>query len=201
MRPLLIHCTNSSSFPAANTGSLDVQLWIHAPLCAGRVARTPRRAAMSSWRSDHAKDHADMRLTSGSHVVVASATAFRSPRAAENQFRAPAWTGIVFQNSRISLNAGRRACEPAAKPAIPGVILVHNGFVWPERTHIANLLMVLVLAMPDPMSNAHSTNDKYQMQDTRQDKAPGTPGGRALHAARRARRGRGPERGPGPSFI
>jgi hypothetical protein len=30
MRPLLIHCTNISSFPAANTGSLDVQLWLHA---------------------------------------------------------------------------------------------------------------------------------------------------------------------------
>jgi hypothetical protein len=42
--------------------------------------------------------------------------------------------GIVFRNSRISLSAGPRACEPAAKPAIPGVILVHNGFVWPERT-------------------------------------------------------------------
>jgi hypothetical protein len=42
---------------------------------------------------------------------------------------------IVFRNSRISLSAGRRACEPAAKPAIPGVILLHNGFVWPERTH------------------------------------------------------------------
>jgi hypothetical protein len=35
--------------------------------------------------------------------------------------------GIVFRISRISLSAGRRACEPAAKPAIPG-------FVWPERT-------------------------------------------------------------------
>jgi hypothetical protein len=35
--------------------------------------------------------------------------------------------GIVVRNSRISLSAGRRACEPAAKPAIPGVILVHNG--------------------------------------------------------------------------
>jgi hypothetical protein len=95
----ITHCTDIciSSFRAANTGSLDVQLWIHAPLCAGRVARTPRRAARSFWRSDHAKDHADMRLTCGSHVVgegvVASATAFRSPRAAENQFRAPAWTG------------------------------------------------------------------------------------------------------------
>jgi hypothetical protein len=38
--------------------------------------------------------------------------------------------GIVFRS------AGRRACEPAAKPAmaIPGVILLRNGFVWPERT-------------------------------------------------------------------
>jgi hypothetical protein len=31
--------------------------------------------------------------------------------------------GIVFRNSRNSLSAGRRACEPAAKPAIPGVSL------------------------------------------------------------------------------
>jgi hypothetical protein len=42
--------------------------------------------------------------------------------------------GIVFRNSRISLSAGRRACEPAAKPAILGAILLHNGFFWPERT-------------------------------------------------------------------
>jgi hypothetical protein len=44
--------------------------------------------------------------------------------------------GLVFRTSRISLSAGRRACKakPAAKPAISGVLLVHNGFVWPERT-------------------------------------------------------------------
>jgi hypothetical protein len=29
-----------------------------------------------------------------------------------------------------ALSAGRRACEPAAKPAIPGVILVHNGLLF-----------------------------------------------------------------------
>ena len=138
MRPFRIHCTNISSFPAANIGSLDVQLWIHAPLCAGRVARTPRRAARSFWRSDHAKDHADMRLTCGSHVVgcvwwhLQLLFAARGPPKTSSEPRRG--RGIVFRNSRISLSAGRRACEPAAKPAIPGVILLHNGFVWPERT-------------------------------------------------------------------
>jgi hypothetical protein len=56
--------------------------------------------------------------------VGAAPTAFGSPRAAENQFRAPAWTGHrlpKFANF-VNLSAGRRACEPAAKPAIPGVI-------------------------------------------------------------------------------
>jgi hypothetical protein len=57
---LLTHCADMSSFRAANTGSLDVQLWIHAPLCAEKLARTPRRAARSFCRSDHAKDHADI---------------------------------------------------------------------------------------------------------------------------------------------
>ena len=60
--------------------------------------------------------------------------AFGSPRAAENQFRARRGRGTVFRNSRISLSAGRRACEPAAKPAMPGVILVQYGFVCYERT-------------------------------------------------------------------
>jgi hypothetical protein len=32
-----------------------------------------------------------------------------------------------LRNSRIPLSAGRRACKPAAKPAIPRVILVHYG--------------------------------------------------------------------------
>jgi hypothetical protein len=41
MRPLLIHCTNMSSFPAANTGSLDVQLWLHA------------RFVQEGWRERH----------------------------------------------------------------------------------------------------------------------------------------------------
>jgi hypothetical protein len=47
MRPLLTHCANMSSFPAANTfGSLDVQyyvqqLWIHA------------RFVQGGWRGGH----------------------------------------------------------------------------------------------------------------------------------------------------
>ena len=102
------------------------------------MARTPRRAAKSFWRSDQAKDHADMRLTCGSHVVgcvwwhLQLLFAARGlPKTSSEPRRG---RGIVFRNSRSSLSAGRRACEPAAKPAIPGVILLHNGFVWPERT-------------------------------------------------------------------
>ena len=79
-----------------------------------------------------------MRLTCGSHVVVCVwwhlqlLFAARGPLKTSSEPRRG--RGIVFRNSRISLSAGRRACEPAAKPAIPGVILLHNGFVWPERT-------------------------------------------------------------------
>jgi hypothetical protein len=44
------------------------------------------------WRE--ASRHAtDMRTSCGERGVDASSTAFRSPRAAENQSRAPAWTG------------------------------------------------------------------------------------------------------------
>jgi hypothetical protein len=39
-----------------------------------------------------------------------------------------------LRNSRIALSAGRRACKPAAKPAMPGVILPRYGFVCYERT-------------------------------------------------------------------
>jgi hypothetical protein len=39
-----------------------------------------------------------------------------------------------LRNSQISLSAGRRACKPAAKPAIPGVILLHYAFLWPGHT-------------------------------------------------------------------
>ena len=35
------HCTNMSSFPAANTDSLDVQLWLHA------------RFVQEGWRERH----------------------------------------------------------------------------------------------------------------------------------------------------
>ena len=79
-----------------------------------------------------------MRLTCGSHVVgcvwwhLQLLFAARGPPKTSSEPRRG--RGIVFRNSRISLSAGRRACEPAAKPAIPGVILLHNGFVWPT-TH------------------------------------------------------------------
>jgi hypothetical protein len=127
-----------SSFRAANIDSLDVQLWIHAPRCAGSVARRPRRTARGFWRSGQAKDHTDMRLTCVFPVVgcvwwhLQLLFAARGPPKTSSEPRRG--RGIVFRNSRISLNAGRRACEPAAKPAIPGVILLHYGFVCYERT-------------------------------------------------------------------
>jgi hypothetical protein len=120
IRPLFSDYSDMPSFPAANTGSLDVQLWIHAPLCAGRVARRPCRDARSSWRSGQAKGHADMRLTCGSPVVRGVSTHLlllftaRGPPKPSSEPRRG--RGIVFRNSRISLSAGRRACEPAAKP-------------------------------------------------------------------------------------
>jgi hypothetical protein len=40
-----MHCTNMSSFPAANTGSLDVQLWLHA------------RFVQERWRERHVAPH------------------------------------------------------------------------------------------------------------------------------------------------
>jgi hypothetical protein len=48
-------------------------------------------------------------------------------------FERPAWSTASLRNSRISLSTGRHTCKPAAKPAIPGVILVHYGFLWPGR--------------------------------------------------------------------
>jgi hypothetical protein len=101
--------------------------------------------------------HADMRLTCGSHVSCGMRWGWRGggwwwhlqlqllfaargppePESSKLTSSEPRrGRGIVFRNSRISLSAGRRACEPAAKPAIPGVILLHNGFVWPERTRV-----------------------------------------------------------------
>jgi hypothetical protein len=99
----------------------SVQLWIHAPRCAGSAARRPRRAARSFWRSGQAKDHTDMRLTCGFPVVgcvwwhLQLLFAARGPPKTSSEPRRG--RGIVFRNSRISLSAGRRACEPAAKPA------------------------------------------------------------------------------------
>jgi hypothetical protein len=112
-------------------------------LCRKGGERRPRRAARSSWRSGEAKDHADMRLTCGSPVVRGVSThlqllfAARGPPKTSSEPRRG--RGIVFRNSRISLSAGRRACEPAAKPAISGVILLHYGFVCSERTRCGGL--------------------------------------------------------------
>jgi hypothetical protein len=84
------------------------------------------------------RDHADMRLACGSPVmgcVLRHLKLFFAARGPPKTGFAPRrGRGTVSPKSRISLSAGRRACKPAAKPAIPGVILVHNGFVWPERT-------------------------------------------------------------------
>jgi hypothetical protein len=99
-------------------------------LCAGRMARRPRRAARSFLRSCQAKakGHADMRLACGSAVVGggvdASHTAFGSPRPG----RGPPKTGFepgVDGASPLRNSVRRRACKPAARPAIPGAILLH----------------------------------------------------------------------------
>jgi hypothetical protein len=114
IRPLFISgYSHISSFPAANTGSLDVQLWIHARLaCAGRMARRPRRAARGFLRSYQAKGHADMRLTCGSAVVGCVLTHFKLLLAArgppETGFEPrPVWSIVSLRNSRISLRASR----------------------------------------------------------------------------------------------
>jgi hypothetical protein len=136
---LFSDCSSMSSFPAANTGSLDVQLYTRTALCRGRGEKaTSRRKELDFWRSGQAKGHTDMRLTCGFPVVgcvwwhLKLFLAARRPP--KTSFKPRRGRGIVFRNSRISLSAGRRACKPAAKPAIPGVILVHYGFVCYERT-------------------------------------------------------------------
>jgi hypothetical protein len=90
-------------------------------------------AKLPSYRS--CRYTANMRTSCGGVCVGESPTAFGSPRAAENQFRAPAWTGHrlpKFANF-VKCRASRMRTR-CYKPDIPGVILVHNGFVWPERT-------------------------------------------------------------------
>jgi hypothetical protein len=102
----------------------------------GEKATSRRKELLAKWPK--AKDHADMRLTCGSPVVRGVSThlqllfAARGPPKTSSEPRRG--RGIVCRNSRISLSAGRRACKPAAKPTVPGVILVHYGFLWPERT-------------------------------------------------------------------
>ena len=97
MRPLFSGYSNMSSFPAANTGSLDVQLWVHTRFVQEgwrEKATSRRKELLAKWRSQRPCRHAtDMRISCGEGGVDASSTAFRSPRAAKNQFRAPAWTG------------------------------------------------------------------------------------------------------------
>jgi hypothetical protein len=141
MGPLFSDYSNMPSFPAPNILAplMSSCGYTHA-LCreGGEKATSRRKELLAKWRSQRSCRHAtDMRISCGERGVDASSTAFRSPRAAENQFRAPPGVdgrGIVFRNSRISLSAGRRACEPAAKPAIPGAILLRYGFVCYERT-------------------------------------------------------------------
>jgi hypothetical protein len=92
----------------------------------------------SFWRSGQAKNHTDMRLTCGPPVVgcvlahLKLLLAARGPP--KTSFEPRRGWGIVFRNSRNSLSAGRRACKPAAKPAMPGATLLRYGFVCYERT-------------------------------------------------------------------
>jgi hypothetical protein len=120
MRPLFCGYSNMPSFPAANTGrSLDVQLWIHArlynALCrkGGEKATSRRKGLLAKWPSQRPYIHAtDMRISWVARGergvgVGASSTAFRSPRAAENQFRAPAWTVRVDVDGGLPSNASK----------------------------------------------------------------------------------------------
>jgi hypothetical protein len=117
-------------------------------------AHVAPQGAPAQWRRrGEARDHADMRLTCGPRIscgergVGASSNCFSQPAGRRNrslcttQFRAPSPAGgharaspSEIREFRLVLSAGRRACEPAAKPAIPGVILLHYGFVCYERT-------------------------------------------------------------------
>jgi hypothetical protein len=85
-----------------------------------------------------------MRLTcGGSHVVgcvwwhLQLLFAARGPPKTSSEPRRGRGVDVDGASSseirEFRLSAGRRACEPAAKPAIPGVILLRNGLVWPER--------------------------------------------------------------------
>jgi hypothetical protein len=98
-----------------------------------------------------------MRLTCGSAVVGCVLTHRKLILAA----RGPPETGFEpgvdvdgtcssLRNSRISLSAGRRACKPAAKPAILGAVLLHYGFVCYERTR------PLPLLLPAPAPEPHA---------------------------------------------
>jgi hypothetical protein len=94
-------------------------------------ATSRRKELLAKWRSQRPCRHAtDMRI---SFVVRGASTHLQllfaargPPKTSSEPWRG---RGIVFRNSRISLSAGRRAYEPAAKPAIPGVVLLHYGFV------------------------------------------------------------------------
>jgi hypothetical protein len=128
MGPLFSDYPNMSSFPAANTGPLGVQLWIHA------------RFVQEGWREGHvAPQGASVVRGASTHLQLLFAA--RGPPKASSEPRRG--RGTVFRNSRISLSAWRRACEPAAKPAISGVILLHYGFVCYERTQVTNARSVL----------------------------------------------------------
>jgi hypothetical protein len=125
MRPLLTHCTRVLIYLLSLQQILTPLMsscGYTRTLCAGRAARTPRRAARTFGRSDPAPGHADQRLTCGSHVVGGALTHLKLLLAARGPpktgFEPRRGRGIVFRNSRISLSAGRRACKPAAKPAI-----------------------------------------------------------------------------------
>jgi hypothetical protein len=140
MRPLLIHLL---IFPLSLQQILAPLMsscgYTHA-LCRKDGENAALRRKKLPDQVCQAIGRADMRLTCGSPVVRGASThlqllfaACGPPKTSSEPRRG---RGIVFRNSRISLSAGRRACEPAAKPAIPGVILLHSGFVWPERTQV-----------------------------------------------------------------
>jgi hypothetical protein len=148
------------------------------------MARRPRRAARSFWRSDQAKGRADMRLTCGSHVVGGALThrelllAFGSPRAADdsNRFRAPAWTEHRLPKFANFVKCRCRAQSAAyatplvsAKPAIPGAIdasPLKEQQPRRRREHAPRRRRRRPLAAPPPRQSPHPHPPREATTDT-----------------------------------
>jgi hypothetical protein len=96
----LIHCTNMPSFPAANSGSLNVQLWLHV------------RFVQEGWRERNA--------TSRRKELLTKLPSYRSCRYAANM-RTSCGGGVCVCGSTSNCfwqPAGRR--KPVPSPGVDG---------------------------------------------------------------------------------